>query len=98
MTVGTTKKSSGRDWLPKVAKESMYQYDNNKLIHLVNLEISSPGSQSSEEGAARRLRLALWCEMSSICFVLFFSWTNESNLHSIQFSIQSCCLGPGRKW
>lgn len=58
VTVGTTKKGSGRDWLPKVAKESMYQYDNNKLIHLVNLEISSPGSQSSEEGAAQHLRLA----------------------------------------
>lgn len=50
MTVGTTKKGSRRDWLPKVAKESMYQYDNNKVIHLVNLEIRSPGSQSSEEG------------------------------------------------
>lgn len=58
VTVGTTKKGSGRDWLPKVAKESTYQYDNNKLIHLVNLEVSSPGSQSSEEGAPQCLGLA----------------------------------------
>lgn len=97
--MGTTKKGFGRDWLSKVAKESMYQYDNNKLIHLVNLEISSPGSQSSEEGAAQRLRLACGVKCQASGFVLFcFPGPNESNLHSIQFSIQSCCLGPGRKW
>lgn len=66
--MGTTKKGSGRDWLPKVAKESMYQYDNNKLIHVVNLEMSSPGSQSSEEGAAQRLRLACGAKCQASVF------------------------------
>lgn len=54
VTVGTTKKGSGREWL----RNPRYQYDNNKLIHVVNLEISSPGSQSSEERAPQCLRPA----------------------------------------
>lgn len=52
------RKAPGESGSPKWLRNPCYQYDNNKLIHLVNLEISSPGSQSSEERAPQCLKLA----------------------------------------